>query len=606
VSGDLDRELRAQLDELAQEGLQRDTVLDGVVPGADFGSNDYLGLARDPEVIEAMCAAAREHGAGGRSARLLKGGSPLHERAERALAQWLGCEAALLFPSGYQANVGLVGALVGRGDVVVSDRDNHASLIDAARLSRARVLVHEHLDLDDLERCLRNAAGARRRLVLTEAVFSMAGDAAPLVEIEELCRRHDAWLVVDEAHSVGLLGPEGAGAWAAADVAPPHRVCARVVTCGKALGVAGAFVAGSAALRSLLIHRARSFLFTTAPPPAIAGALCKAIERCRGAELARRRVLQSARLLAERLGLPRPAAAIVPVPVGDAGRAAELAATLRERGVYAPAVRPPTVAPEQSGLRVVCQASQRDEDVERLVELLADRTQAASTDRTPGGARTTFVVGTDTGIGKTVVSAVLLRAALRRGRARYWKPVQTGDDDDTITVRELAACAPDAALPNFAHYPLPASPHEAAAHAGQRLDVSALRDRLATWQRELAAEELLVEFAGGLLVPYTDAPLVTQADLLASTKGRIVLVARAGLGTLNHTSLTVEALRARGLSVRALLLVGEPHDSNRETLRATLDVPNVYELPMLSPLDTASIDAWLQEHDDLRELFDGE
>ena len=187
----------------------------------------------------------------------------------------------MLFPSGYQANLGLLGALVGRGDAVISDRDNHASLIDAARLSRARVHVHEHCDLDDLERALRDSAGARRRLVLTEGVFSMAGDAAPLEAIDELCREYDAWWVVDEAHSVGVLGDNGAGACANLAADGGHRLLARVVTGGKALGVAGAFVVGSETLRAQLIHRARSFLFTTAPSPALAGALLAAIARCR-------------------------------------------------------------------------------------------------------------------------------------------------------------------------------------------------------------------------------------------------------------------------------------------------------------------------------------
>src|SRR5262245_32659218 len=213
----------------------------------DFASNDYLGLARDPRVVEAARAALAVHGAGGRASRLLGGGSPLHVACERAAAEWLGAEAALLFPSGWQANAGLVSALAGRGDAVFSDRLNHASLVDAARLSRARVFVHAHLDLEELERQLASAAGARRRLVLTEGVFSMDGDRAPLAELHALCARHDAHLVVDEAHAAGLLGPEGAGAWAAARVAAEGeaRLAARVVTGGKALGVAGAFVAGS-------------------------------------------------------------------------------------------------------------------------------------------------------------------------------------------------------------------------------------------------------------------------------------------------------------------------------------------------------------------------
>ena len=370
----LEQDFRRTLDDLSHRGLRRTSTLDGPRPGiADFGSNDYLGLATDPRIVEAVVEATKTYGVGGRSARLLRGGCLLHERAEAAAAAWLGAEAALLFPSGYQANLGLVGALVGRGDAVVSDRDNHASLIDAARLSRARTLVHAHNDLDDLERALRSAAGARRRLVLTEGVFSMGGDTAPLAAIEELCRRYDAWMVVDEAHSAGLLGPDGAGAWASvSNNVTDSRVCARIVTGGKALGVAGAFVVGSDSLRQVLIHKARSFLFTTAPPPALAAGLLAAIACCRGADHQRSAVLGLARSLAERLDLPEPDAAIVPVPVGGAEDAVALAKTLEQRGFYAPAVRPPTVPPGESRLRVVCHADHRPEQIAELARVVRE------------------------------------------------------------------------------------------------------------------------------------------------------------------------------------------------------------------------------------------
>lgn len=596
----LDRELQAALDERERRGLRRATFLDGSVPGFDFGSNDYLGLARDPAIADAM-ATAIEYGVGGRSARLLAGGSPLHEQCEAAAAAWLGAEAALLFSSGYQANVGLVGALVGRGDAVISDRDNHASLIDGARLSRARVLVHEHCDLADLERALRRAAGARRRLVLTEGVFSMAGDRAPLAEIDALCRRYDAWLVVDEAHSVGLLGPEGAGAWGDAAVEGEHRLCARLVTGGKSLGVAGAFVVGSSVLRAHLVHAARSFLFTTAPPPPVAGALLAAIARCRAAGDRRAATLANAKLLASRLDLPEPAAAIVPVPVGDSAAAAALAQRLRDEGFYAPAVRPPTVAPKDAGLRVVCHADQSAEQIERLVELLRDR-PARVAPMPARAAAVTCVAGTDTGVGKTVISALLLRAAQRLGPATYWKPLQTGDDDDTATVRELGGAAAETLLGNHAHYPLPASPHEAAAAADARIDTAALH---ADYERHRSQTEgrLLVEFAGGLFVPIDMQPPVLTIDWLARMRAEVVLVARSGLGTLNHTLLSVEALRSRGITPRALFLVGEPHPSNFATLRQLAGIANVYEVPLFDPLSTGALDDWLGRHD-LSELFD--
>ncbi|MEM7203625.1 MAG: dethiobiotin synthase [Planctomycetota bacterium] len=600
----MDAALRRELDERAQRGLRRSTQLDGRVAGLDFGSNDYLGLARDPEIVDAMVAAAREFGAGGRSARLLAGGSPLHEAAEAAAAAWLDAEAALLFPSGYQANVGLLAALAGRGDAIVSDRENHASLIDAARLSRARVVVHEHLDLSDLERALRATRGARRRFVVTEGVFSMAGDVAPLAEIDALCRRDDAWLIVDEAHAAGVLGPEGRGAWATSAVSGAHRLCARVVTGGKALGLAGAFVVGSGTLREHLIHAARSFLFTTAPPPALAGGLVAAVRRCRGADAERARVRRHAKTVAAGLGLPVPAAAIVPVPVGDAARAAALADELRAAGCYAPAVRPPTVPPGRSGLRVVCHASHTDADVARLLEQLAGRVHPSPVLSAPTASRPpTFIVGTDTGVGKTVVSALLLRAARQQGDARYWKPVQTGDDDDTATVAALSAAPASALLPNLAWYPLPASPHEAAAAAGTQVPRDELDPALRAHGADRPNDHLLVELAGGLLVPYAAEPMFTQADWLAATPARLVLVARSGLGTLNHTLLTIEALRRRHLAPVALFLVGSRHESNRATLVRLAGVPQVFAVPPFAPLDTAALDGWLSAHPAVGELF---
>lgn len=602
----LDDELRAGLDRRRERGLLRATELDGRVPGHDFGGNDYLGLARDPEIAAAAAAAAQEFGAGGRAARLLSGGSPLHERCERDLADWLSCDAALLFPSGYQANVGLVAALVGRGDAVISDRDNHASWIDAMRMSRARVLVHEHLDLAGIEAALRQAAGCRRRLVVTEGVFSMAGDAAPLAQIEALCREHDAWLVVDEAHSAGMLGPAGAGAAAAEGLVdagrdPHSRLCARVVTGGKALGVAGALVAGSATLRAHLIHAARSFVFTTAPQPSLAGALVAAIARCRAADERRARALANARRLAQQLDLPPPAAAIVPVPIGDSARAAQLAADLRAAGFYAPAVRPPTVSPAAAGLRLVCHADHDEAQIDALAAAVrAGSTGATSAEqRSVAPRRPLCVVGTDTGIGKTVVSALLLRAAQSCDRSfAYWKPVQTGDreDDDTRTVQSLAAVGDDRILPRRYSYALPASPHEAAADVGERVSFDELRRALAEHRDAAPERRVLVEFAGGLLVPLDLDPPVTQADWLARMQAQVVLVARSGLGTLNHTLLTLEALRARRVEPAALFVVGAPHASNLATLRRLAGVRHVFEVPPFEPLDTSALDEWTARH----------
>jgi len=599
----LEQELEQELERLERAALRRTARLEGRIAGVDLGSNDTLGLSRDARVVAAVRAAAEEHGVGGRASRLLRGGSPLDETAEAFLATWLGAEAALLFPSGYQANLGVIGALVGRGDVLVSDARNHASLIDAARLSRAHVLVHAHLDLEELERRLAGARGARRRLVVTESVFSMDGDAAPLAEIDLLCARHDAWWVLDEAHAVGLLGPRGAGAWAALGHAGPTRLAARVVTGGKALGLAGAFVAGSRNLRELLVNRARSFLFTTAPPPTLTAGLLAAMEAAQAMDAERARTLELARALARRLRRPVPAAAIVPYPMGSSARALETAGRLDALGFFVPAVRPPTVAEPEAGLRVVCHAFNRESELDELARALEaagvpaePRTRAEPT--TDGPAQALFVVGTDTGVGKTVVSALLLRAARARGRAAYWKPVQTGDESDRDAVLSLAGAPDHEGLPCAWQFPLPASPHEAAAAAGQTIDPRRIHEGLRGLRRTLRGTRLIVELAGGLLVPYRSEPeLVTQADWLAEAAVPLVLVARSGLGTLNHTLLTLEALRARHLEPRALFLVGEPHASNRSTLARVAAVPRVLELPPLAPLDGAALDRWIAAHD---------
>ena len=584
-----ERELRAT------RGLQRE-VVDPASPGVDFTSNDYLGLARDPALLEAA-RAALAHGAGGRASRLLGGGSPLDREVERAAAEWLGAEEALFFPSGYHANLGLLGALLRPGDVVLSDELNHASLIDGLRLARARVVLYRHADAADLERRLAELGRGRAALVVTESVFSMDGDLAPLGAIADSCARHGTSLVVDEAHAVGLLGPRGAGAWAALG---PERardpvLAARVVTGGKALGAAGALVVSSAAVRDALVNRARSFAFTTAAPPAVVAALGAGLARAAELDAARARACELARRLARALDLPAPAAAIVPLPIGDPDAAMVAARELRERGLHVRAVRPPTVPAEGSRLRLVCHATNTDAELEALVAALRtlprpERRAAAPVER----ADALVVTGTDTDAGKTVVAALLARAAVRRGRAGYLKPVQTGEVSDTAEVGRLAGAGLRLGEP--AHeFPLPASPHEAAIAAGARVELERIERALAREREALAGGRLIVELAGGLLVPWTFETL--QVDWLARTRLPLVLVARSGLGTLNHTLLSLEALRARHLEPAALFLVGPPHESNRETLRRLGRLGALYEVPPFEPLDTASLDAWIDAHD---------
>lgn len=592
MSTALETALREEMARWETAGLRRqlrDESRDGLV---DLCSNDYLSLTRHPEVVAAARGALEQHGAGAGAARLLGGGTADAARLERAVASWLGCEAALLFPSGYQANLGVVSALAGPGDAVFSDAHNHASLIDGARISRARVRVYAHGDLEELERLLEVTHGARRRLVLVEGVFSMDGDRSDLAAMHALCERHDAWLVVDEAHATGLLGPGGAGACAAAGIGAGARLAARVVTGGKALGVAGALVCARAETVEHLLNRARPFVFTTAPPPATVAALLAAVGLARNAEGIRSRTLDLATDLASALDLPAPGGAIVPVPLATPEAAVEAAAALRERGLDVRAVRPPTVPPGGSGLRVVLHAHNDRAQVDSLIGALAPLGAAP---RLPAEARSPlaqplFVAGTDTGVGKTVVSALLLRAARELGPARYWKPVQTGDDSDTRSVGELAEALPEELLAPAHELPLPASPHEAATEAGTAIDPEAIAAALSAHRGAHSGARLIVELAGGLLVPYTQSGY-TQLDWLARERPPLVLVARSGLGTLNHTLLSLEALRAHHLEPRALALVGPPHASNRETLRRLGGVGTLVEIPWIEGLTPSALSA---------------
>lgn len=602
MSSPLDNALRGELQQLSAQGLARNLPREPA-RGVDFTSNDYLGLGRDGAIARAAAAAVERGGTGGRASRLLGGGDGHHLAAEALAAEWLGAEAALLFPSGYQANLALVGTLVGPGDVLLSDRWNHASLIDAARLSRARVLVHDHVDVAHAEALLRTARGARRRLVLTEGVFSMDGDRAPLAELLHLCERHDAWLVVDEAHSIGLLGPEGAGAAAEVlgDLAPAvrARLAARVLTGGKSLGVGGAFVVGSQPLVDTLVQRARGFVFSTAPSPAIAGALVAAIARVRGSHEARERCLAHAKRIARELRLPEPAAAIVPLVIGPAQATLAAAAKLAERGLDVRAVRPPTVPEGTSRLRIVAHGDHGDQEIAALIDacrpLVVERARPAAVERAPA----LVVVGTDTGVGKTVVSAALVAALRAHGPVAYWKPVQTGDDDDTGEVARLARLGAAERIEPLARYALPASPHEAAAAEGAVVPVERLPEYLERERRERIGARIVVELAGGLLVPYDNRR--TQADWLAGWRPPVLLVARSGLGTLNHTLLTAEALASRGIVPFALVLVGPHHPSNRETLSARLAVP-VLELAPLERLGEIDLEARADLAPLLREL----
>jgi 8-amino-7-oxononanoate synthase len=333
-----------------------------------FCSNDYLGLSWSPELIAAVKGALDAHGLGAGASRLISGTSPAHLEAERALASLVGQPAALLFSSGYAANVGALSTLLGKEDVAFSDRLNHASLIDGLRLSRARVHVHRHNDVEHLESLLRaHRADGRRAWVVTDSVFSMDGDLAPLRELRAVADRWDAGLFVDEAHALGILGG-GRGLCHARGVTPD----ALVGTLGKSAGVAGAFVAGPAELRSLLENRARSYVFSTAPPAAIAEAARVAADLVLRAENTRARVLAHAARLRSGLrergwDVPTGETPIVPVVVGDPARTMRLSAELLERGFFVRGIRPPTVPAGTSRLRVVPTAAHTTEQIDALL-----------------------------------------------------------------------------------------------------------------------------------------------------------------------------------------------------------------------------------------------
>lgn len=369
-------EWRQELERLADAGLRRSlrhvsgaqgpiVILDGQSV-VNLSSNNYLGLAANRRIEDAAVGAIRESGTGAGASRLISGNMTEHDALEQELGSFHGLGSALLFNSGYQANVGVIPAIAGRDGAVFSDTLNHASIIDGCRLARAAVHVYPHGDLAALEKALRDST-AGQKVIATDAVFSMDGDWAPLVELRALADRYDAALMVDEAHAVGVLGPSGRGVCAALGVTPDVLVG----TLGKAVGSFGAYVAGVRELRELLLNRARSFVFTTALPPGVAAASRAGLALVAGPEgdNLRRRLglrVEQLRLGLERLGLLAPGAGsspIFPILIGDASRTMECCAVLLRAGIFAQGIRPPTVPRGTSRLRVALMATHSSEHV---------------------------------------------------------------------------------------------------------------------------------------------------------------------------------------------------------------------------------------------------
>ena len=353
----------------------------------NFSSNDYLGLANDPRLREAAISALQEFGVGAGASRLISGTQPPHVRLERALAEWKGTEAALCFSSGYAAALGSIPALVTKNDVVLLDKLCHASLIDAAKLSGARLRIFPHNNLRKLESHLewaRRKHAGKRVLIVTESVFSMDGDRAPLRDLVQLKKQFDALLMLDEAHAVGVIAPHGRGLAAAENLS--DGVDVQMGTLSKALGASGGYICGSHDLIEWLTNRARSFIYSTAPPPAIAATALAAVNFLSSPEGEERRLVlwERIRLMRERLSpltsyVSRSAnsgSAIFPLIVGDEQAALDLAAALKNEGFLVPAIRYPTVAKGSARLRITVTAAHQEDHIRSLCEAIRNTTKS--------------------------------------------------------------------------------------------------------------------------------------------------------------------------------------------------------------------------------------
>ncbi|MFA9438253.1 8-amino-7-oxononanoate synthase [Uliginosibacterium sp. sgz301328] len=337
-----------------------------------FASNDYLGLAGHPALADAASEGAKRWGVGAGASHLVSGHTSIHEELEQRLAAFVQMDAALAFCTGYMANIAVMPALLSRGDAIFADRLNHASLIDGAQLARADMHRYPHGDVDSLARLLEKTP-TRRRMIVTDSVFSMDGDVAPLANLLELAERFDAWLLVDDAHGFGVLGPQGRGALAEAGLRSDRLIL--MGTLGKAAGVAGAFVAGAATLVEWLKQKSRAYIFTTAAPPLLAHTLMAALDLIEQGDALRaqldalrRRLHDGVRLTRWRLLPSR--TAIQPIVIGDNAETMQVARQLWDEGIWAPAIRPPTVPAGTARLRISLSAGHTEAHLDRLLEAL--------------------------------------------------------------------------------------------------------------------------------------------------------------------------------------------------------------------------------------------
>ncbi len=582
----LEQRIAARLAELESQSLLRTL---NAPQGIDLTSNDYLGLSVDARLKQRMAEAVRENGCGSTGSRLLRGERRSFSAVERKFAAFKGAEASLFFSSGYAANLAALSTFLDDGDVVYSDRLNHASLIDGMKLGRAKKILFHHTDLAELRRLL-SAPAQGQRFLVTESVFSMDGDLAPLREYASLCRASGTALIVDEAHAVGIYGPRGSGLIEETGIG--DDVFLSVNPVGKALGVGGAFVAGGSAAIQYLVQRARQFIFSTAPPPSMAAALDEALEIIEHEPERRRGLLSLAafmrRLLSD-MGLPVPSEGLANHPRRSWRQRSRSVDRRPSSGSGFRCARDPAAhgSGRHGPLAYFDQHELERGDPARL--RLSTRIRSEGVSRRMTGV---FVTGTDTNIGKTIVSAALMHRCRSFGAVRYWKPIQTGapEDDDTTIVAELGQCSEEELLRAGIRLPRPLSPHLSARLAGAHIAL----DEVLRMAPIADARYSIVEGAGGVLVPLNESCLMI--DLIAALQLPAVIVARSGLGTINHTLLTLEALRARAIAIAGVVLVGEPNPENCCAIETHGNVAVLGEMPKFDSLTPSLLRSWATSH----------
>lgn len=597
-----------------------------------FCSNDYLGLASHQWVRAAATQAIQNHGFGAGASRLVSGTHSTHAALENAIAAFLGMPSALLFPTGYQANLGLLSALAGPDDLIVVDRAVHASILDGCRLSRAKLAIYPHLDASTAERHLsRLGPGKRRRFLVTESLFSMDGDVAPLSTLASIAQSHDAALVVDEAHAIGILGANGRGLCAQHKVQPDILVG----TFGKALGSCGAFVAGSSALRDYLVNHSRTFIFTTALPiPVVAASLASLhLSSTPEGDHLRDQLHRRTKQLRSALNLPttQTSSPILPIIIGPDHLALAASNQLRSMGFFIQAIRPPTVPEGSSRLRVTLSAQHTEHQVLQLAEALREIEGMAPFNSTLRRSPTTpyenlpfrqsaqrtrrpsipgiILLGTDTGVGKTSVAVALLHSLAVRGlKPVPFKPVETGAIPmPSDAIRLTAACLRND-IPLGVVCPItyadPVAP--AVASANHPLNLSVILEHAYT--AATYGSPMVVESAGGVLTPY--ATNLTSLDLAVALGFPVLLVARNGLGTINHTALALSELRRRGAQLLGTILVTTTNvrtpdqDTNLSMIHYVTGEAPMGILPFCESKTPESLSAALATCADLTPIFD--